>query len=126
MIYVFLFTSAIVFVELFIALDVRQQAQLIVSRAREATRVILSSDLDDDQKETFMRRSSVEMFAATFKFLMKFLVIILVIYAMFFLITFTFPATREPILESFVSPIVMLGLTLAAFAYVWLRNVIFK
>ena len=126
MTYVFLFTSAIVFVELFIALDVRQQAQLIVSRAGEATRVILSSDLDDDQKETFMRRSSVEMFAATFKFLMKFLVIILAMYAMFFLITFTFPATRESILESFVSPIVILGLTLAAFAYVWLRNVIFK
>lgn len=126
MIYAFLLVSCIVFIELFMVLDLRKDASRIIAGSREAMRVIMSPEADDDEKEAFVRRASADMFVATFKFLLKFLIIFLALYALYALVSYIVPAIRGPILESLVSPIVIVGLTLLAMAYVWLRNVILK
>ena len=66
MIYVFLVVSCIVFVELFIFLDPKTDAAKIVKRSRESIGVVISSELDDDEKEAFMRNASIQMFKGTF------------------------------------------------------------
>lgn len=126
MIYVFLLASCIVFIELFIVLDLKQEATDMVARSHAAMRVMMSAEYDDDEKETLVRRASIDMFKATFLFALKFLLIVLVLYTMYWLTVTVFPGLRGPILGSIVSPIVVIGLTLAAAAYVWARNVILK
>ncbi len=126
MIYLFLLGSCIVFIEMFIVLDLKREAMSFVARSRAAMRVVMSAELDDDEKEALVRRASIEMFKATFLFSLKFLFIVLVLYTMYWLIVTVFPELRDPILGSIVSPIVIIVLTLAAAAYVWARNVLLK
>ena len=126
MIYVFLLASCIVFIELFIVLDLRREATSIVTRSHAGMRVLTSADLDDDEKEALVRRASVDLFKATLLFSLKFLMIALALYIMFWLAVALFPDLRNPILESIASPTIIIGLTLAAAAYVWARNVLLK
>lgn len=88
--------------------------------------VITSSELDDDEKESFMRRTSVEMFKATFLFILKFLLTISILFVMYWLFTVAFPELRVPILQHFMSPLVIAGMTVVAIAYVWIRSVALK
>ena len=126
MINVFLVISCIVFIELFIFLDLEKEAIGIITRSREAMSVVMSSELDDDAKEAFMRHASIDMFKATFMFVIKFLLIAVVLYAMYWLLVSIAPDLRDPILESFVSPIVIIGVTFAGISYAWVRNVVLK
>ncbi len=126
MIYVFLIISCIVFSELFIFLNLKNEAMELVTRSREAMAVVMSSKLDDDAKETMTRQASIDIFKATFKFVLKFLLIVIVLYAMYWLFITIVPELRVEILESFVSPLVIIGLTVAAMSYVWVRNAVLK
>ena len=126
MIYVFLLATCIVFIELFFVLDLRRETKDIVARSRAAVQIVMSAELDDDRKETLVRRASIEMFKVTFLFSLKFLLIALALYSMYWLVVMVFPELRDPILGSIVSPIVIIGLTLVAAAYVWARNVLLK
>lgn len=126
MIYVFLLASCIVFIELFIVLDLKKEAMDMVARSHAAMRVMMSAEYDDDEKETLVRRASINMLKATFFFSLKFLLVVMALYTMYWLTVTVFPELREPILRSIVSPIVIIGLTLAAAAYVWARNVLLK
>jgi len=124
--YAFLLVSCVVFIELFIALDLRQQAADLIARSREAMSVVMSSTLDDEAKEAAVRRASVDIFKATFVFAFKFLIIVIVLYAIFWLLVTLIPDLKSPILESFVSPLVIIGLTVAAMSYAWVRNAVLK
>jgi len=126
MIYLFLLAFCIAFIELFMALDIKREGVNLIARSRDAMAVIASSELDDDEKESFMRRTSVEMFKATIRFIIKFLLIIMVLFVMYWLTIFAFPELRAPILQYFVSPVGIVGMTLIAIAYVWIRNVTLK
>jgi hypothetical protein len=126
MLYVYLGVSCIAFVELFIALDILHESRSLISRTHEAMRVVMSTELDDDQKEVFMRRASLEMFKSTGLFLGKFLVIAAALYAVYVAAVAVFPDLRPQILASLASPASMVGLTAFAFVYVWARNVIFR
>ena len=68
MIYVFLLASCIVFIELFIVLDLKKEAMDMVARSHAAMRVMMSAEYDDDEKETLVRRASINMLKATFFF----------------------------------------------------------
>jgi cytochrome c biogenesis protein CcdA len=87
---------------------------------------VMSSEMGDDEKEAFMRRAALKMLIATILFVAKFLLIVLALSAVYWLSVTVFPELQEPIMESFVSPTIIVGLTLLAIAYVWARNVIFK
>ncbi len=118
--------SCVIFIELFIFLDLKNDAMRLVTQSRKAMSVVMSSKLDDDAKEAFLRQASIEMFKATFVLAMKFLVITVVLYAMYWLLVTIAPDLRVPILESFVSPVVIIGVTVVAMSYAWVRNVVRK
>ena len=126
MIYLFLMISCVIFIELFIFFDLKNDAMKLVTQSREAMSVVMSSKLHDDSKEAFMRQASIETLKGTFMFAMKFLLITVVLYAIYWLLITMVPDLRVPILESFVSPTVIIGVTVAAMSYAWLRNVILK
>ena len=126
MTYVFLVISCIVFIELFIFFDLKSEATKLVTRSREATGVMMSSKLDDDAKEAMIRQASVDIFKATFVLAIKFLLIVMVLYGMYWLFITIVPALRAEILDSFVSPLVIVGMTIVAMSYVWVRNAVLK
>jgi len=126
MVYVLLLLFCIVFFELFVRLDLRKDAMAIVTRSREAMRVMAAKDMSDDDKEAFMRRSSLAMFRTTGTFTLKFLGILVVLYAIFRGVVALLPDLERPLLDSFVSPLIIVLLTVATLLYAWLRNAVFK
>lgn len=126
MLYVYLAVSCIAFIELFIALNILRDSRSLISGSHEAVKVVMSPDLDDEEKEVFMRRASVEMFKSTGLFLGKFLVIAGVLFVVYFATVSVLPNLRPQILASLVSPVFLAGLTAFAFVYVWARNVVLK
>jgi hypothetical protein len=126
MTYLYLVVSCIVFIELFIALKIKRQAHNLISESRETMGVMMSPEIGDDEKEAFMRRAALKMLIATILFAGKFLLIVLALSTVFWLSVTIFPELQEPIMESFVSPAIIVGLTVLAVAYAWARNVVFK
>ena len=126
MLYAYLAISCIAFIELFIALRIQQDAAVLIARSRDAMSVITSRDLDDDQKEAYTRKASVEMFKLTGLFVVKFLAIAVALFVIYWVTVSTFPDLRAPILASFVSPLFLLGLTVLAIIYVWVRSVLLR
>ena len=126
MIYLVLLSSCVVFVELFLLLDLKREALQIAGLSRETLAVVMSSELGDEAKETFMRRASIDVFGATCRLVGKFLAILAVLYAIFWLASTLSPELGDRIVESFVSPSIIIGLTILTAAYVWARNVVRK
>jgi hypothetical protein len=122
MIYPLLFLFCVVFLELFLLLDLRREAIAIVARSREAVRVMVAKDMSDDDKEAFMRRASLAMLKATATFTLKFLGIFVVLYAIFLGVVALIPDLERSLLDSFVSPPIILMLTIATVLYAWVRN----
>ena len=120
MLYPLLVLFAIIFFELFMILRISKDAATIVSLSRESIRVLTSSTMGDDERETCIRRSSAEIFKATCGLAMKFFSIGLVLYFLFRMTAIQFPDLRKPMIESFVSPftIVILTATIAFYALV--------
>jgi hypothetical protein len=126
MIYALLFLFCVVFLELFLLLDLRKEAIAIVARSREAVRVMVAKDMSDDEKEAFMRRESLAMLKATAMFALKFLGIFAVLYAIFLGAVAVIPDLERPLLDSFVSPPIIVMMTIATVLYAWARNAILK
>lgn len=126
MIYALLLLFCVVFLELFLLLDLRKEATAIVARSREAVRVMVAKDMSDDDKEAFMRRASLAMLKATTTFTLKFLGIFAVLYAIFLGAVALMPDLERPLLDSFVSPPIILMLTIATGLYAWVRNAVLK
>jgi hypothetical protein len=125
MIYLPLLLLAIALFELFAWLRMTQDAKAIIARSQEAMRVLQSTQMGDDEKEVFMRQASLESFKATFRFALKFLLAGGVLYALYRLTITFFPHLEEPLLESFVSPVALVGVTLAVMVYARARKTIF-
>jgi hypothetical protein len=126
MTYAVLLVLCIVFLELFLLLRLRDDVMTIFRRSREALRVFMAKDLDDSEKETFMRRESVLMLKAAGSFTAKFAIIFGVLYLVYLLAVSAFPDLRDEILDSLVSPAVIVILTVATLCYAWARNAIRK
>ena len=126
MIYGLLLLFCVVFLELFLLLDLRKGATAIVARSREAVRVMVAKDMSDDDKEAFMRSASLAMLKTTATFTLKLLGIFAVLYAIFLGAIALVPDLERPLLDSFVSPPIILMLTIATVLYAWVRNAILK
>jgi hypothetical protein len=126
MTYAMLLVLCIVFLELFLFFRLRDDVMTIFRRSREALRVFMAKDLDDSEKETFMRRESVLMLKAAGSFTAKFAIIFGVLYLVYLLAVSAFPDLRDEILDSLVSPAVIVILTVATLCYAWARNAIRK
>lgn len=126
MIYALLILSCVVFLELFRFLRLRKETAAIVARSREAMRVMLAKDISDDDKEAFTRRASLAMLKVTATFTLKLLGMFAVLFAIFVAAIALRPDLERPLLDSLVSPRIILILTIAAVSYAWLRNAVVK
>ena len=126
MIYALLLLFCVVFLELFLLLDLRKEAIAIVARSREAVRIMVAKDISDDDKEAFMRRASLVMLKATATFTLKVLGMFAVLYAIFLGAVALIPDLERPLRDSLVSPPVTLTLTIATVLYAWVRNAVLK
>lgn len=126
MIYALLFLFCVVFLELFLLLDLRKGATAIVARSHEALRVMVAKDMSDDEKEAFMRSASLALLKAAATFALKVFGIFLVLYAIFLGAVALAPDLERPLLDSFVSPPILLMLTIATVSYAWVRNAVLK
>jgi hypothetical protein len=124
MIYAVLFPFCIVLFELFALLKIGGDAMAIITRSQEAMRVLVSSELGDDDKEVLMRRGSADIFKATLRFALKFLAIGVVLYLLFLLTVTLFPGLKQPMLESLYSPVAIAVLTVGTMCYAWVRRAI--
>ncbi len=124
MIYVSLLLFGVVFFELFLLLQIGTDAMAIIARSQEAMRVLVSPQLSDDDKEVFVRRASGQIFVATLRFAGKFALIGLALYALFWCLVTVFPDSERELLQSFVSPLVIVALTVATVAYAWVRKTV--
>ena len=126
MTWVLQFVLCVVFLELFLLLKLGPEAMSILNRSREGARVFTDASLDDDQKEAFMRRASVEMLKATGRLVLKIAAIGAALYLAYLLIVALVPTSREAIVAGFTSISVIAILTVATVVYAWARNVISK
>lgn len=126
MIYASLTIFCIVFVELFLFLNIRKDIALVASTAQESLRVLASAKMTDDAKEAFVRRASLALFKATGFFAAKVIAILFTLYFIYFLFIVASPGLEQDLLRSFVSPMVILITSIVAMCYAWVRNVILK
>jgi len=73
-----------------------------------------------------MRRESLAMFKATAMLMLKLLAISAALYAIFLGIVAVMPDLERSLLDSFVSPPIIVMMTIATAAYAWTRNAILK
>jgi hypothetical protein len=121
-IYAPLLILCITLFELFALLNMAASAKTILTRSQEAMRVLASHDLSDDEKESSVRRGSLAILKATLALAAKLLLTGAILFALFELIVAIFPALRQPLLDSFVSPLVIVILTVAIIVYAWARK----
>ncbi len=124
MVYILLLSLSIVFVELFIFLNIISDAQGVLKLSAESVNVMKSKTMTDDEKEAFMRKNSATMFIATMKFLAKFVLIFAILFGLIYIIEISSKLLAEQVMQSFVSVYMMIALTAATLIYVWIRNVI--
>lgn len=126
MIYASLAIFCVVFVELFLFLDIRKDVARLASTAQESLRVLASAKMTDDEKEALVRRASLDLFKATGLFTVKVIAIVAVLYLVYSLFIVALPDLEPELLQSFVSPLAILITSIVAMGYAWLRNVILK
>jgi NADH:ubiquinone oxidoreductase subunit 3 (subunit A) len=116
-----LFLSVVLF-ELFRLLKLADDAKAIIATSQQAMRVVRSPEIADREKESFMRRASIETLKATLRLAAKFLLVGAILFALFELIVAIFPGLGAPLRESLLSPAVIVILTAAVVGYAWARK----
>ncbi len=121
MIYLLLFLFCVAFVELFILLNLSGDFHSVIEFSRKGLGVLMSSEMDDEEKELSIRRRSLELFKATFLLAAKFFSVFLIFYALYFMLRRFSSETGEAVLAGFQSLTVLVILTVATMFYVWIR-----
>ena len=122
MIYGPLVLLSVVLFELFRLLRMGRNARTIIASSQEAMRVLRSADLADEEKESFMRRGSIEILKATLLLAAKLIFAGAILFALFELIVVILPDLRQPLLASLLSPSVIVILTAVVLGYAWARK----
>ena len=122
--YIVLMLMSIIFVELFLFLKIIADAQSVLSLSSESVKVMQSKKMSDREKEKFMRTNSVTMLTTTFKFIGKFILIFAVLFGIVWTVAQYESELAAQIESDFYSIYIIIGLTVATLAYVWIRNVI--
>jgi hypothetical protein len=126
MIYVFLLIMCVVFIELFLFLDVSKQLGSTISLSKEALDVLKSSTIEDEEKEVIIRRKSLSIFKVTLFFTSKFLLIFFILYVIYLLSIHWFFVSEKEFAEKIFSLQILLSMTIVSMLYIFIRNVIKK
>ena len=123
MIYAALLAFGVVFVELFLGLRLLNEVGSIFRLSKEASGVLTSKELSDDEKEVRIRGASLNIFKATAMFIVKFAVIAAALAALYFALIQVLPERRAELDEGLTSWFGIVFVTVAMLIYVRIRNV---
>jgi len=126
MIYIALLLLSVLFIELFILFDINDSIRSVLRISRDAYSTVMSSELDDNEKELFVRRSSLAMFKITLAFLLKIMFVLLALYVFYILFSFLFSFSGEELIKVSLLPQTIIALILLSFLYIRLRSVIIR
>ena len=126
MIYALLFLMCVVFVELVILMDMREHLKSTMILSKEALAILTSSVIEDDQKEIFMRRRSLEILKTTAIFTAKFFLIFLILYILYVLTVQFSPVSKKAFIDTMLSLRALFTMTVTALFYIWMRNAVCK
>ena len=126
MIYIALFFLSVVFIELFILLGINDSVKSVLRISRDAYSVIMSVELDENEKEQSIRRASLDMFKITLVFLAKFIIVLPALYILYLVLSSLFSLSEERLIEVSFLPQTILALIFIGFLYIRLRSVIIR
>jgi len=126
MIYFALLLLSILFIELFILFDINDTVRSVLRISRDAYSVMRSPELDENQKERFIRRSALDMFRITLVFLVKITFILLALYVLYVILSSVFSLSEDRLIAASFLPQTIIALILLGFLYIRLRSVIIR
>jgi hypothetical protein len=126
MIYISLVLLSVLFIELFILFDINDTARSVLRISRDAYSIMQSSELDDGEKERYIRGSALDMFKITLVFLVKIILILLALYVLFIILSSVFSLSEVRLMEASLLPQTIIALILLGFLYIRLRSVIIR
>jgi len=126
MIYITLLLLSVLLIELFVLLDITHSVRSVLRISRDAYSTMMSSELDENVKEQFVRRSSLDMFKITLLFLVKITFVLLVLYVLYMILSSLFSLSEDRLIEVSFLPQTIIALIIFGFLYIRLRNVIIR
>jgi hypothetical protein len=126
MIYITLLLLSVLFIELFIILDINGTVRSVLRISRDACSIMKSSELDENEKERFVRRSALDMFRITLVFIAKIVLILLALYVLYIILSSMFSLSEASLIEASFLPQTIIALILFGFLYIRLRSVIIR
>ena len=126
MIYITLLLLSVLLIELFVLLDITHSVRSVLRISRDAYSTMMSSELDENVKEQFVRRSSLDMFKITLLFLVKITFVLLVLYVLYMILSSVFSLSEDRLIEVSFLPQTIIALIIFGFLYIRLRNVIIR
>jgi len=126
MIYFALLLLSVLFIELFVLFDINDTVRSVLRISQDAYSVMRSPELDENEKERFVRRSALDMFKITLIFLVKITFILLALYALYIILSSVFSLSEDRLIEASFLPQTIIALILLGFLYIRLRSVIIR
>jgi len=126
MIYITLLLLSVLFIEMFILLDINDSIQSVFRISHDAYAIIMSAELDETDKERRIRSSALEMLKITLVFVLKFASILLAMYILYIVMSSMFSLSEDLLIEVSLLPQTIIVLILISFLYIRLRSVIIK
>jgi hypothetical protein len=126
MTYITLLLLSALFIELFILFKINDSVKSMLQVSRDAYSIIMSTELDEDEKERSIRRASLEIFKITLTFFVKFMIVLLALYVLYEILSSLFSLSAEQLIEVSFLPQTILLLILIGFLYIRLRSVIIR
>jgi len=126
MIYITLLLLSVLLIELFLLVDITHSVRSVLRISRDAYSTMMSSELDENVKEQFVRRSSLDMFKITLLFLVKITFVLLVLYVLYMILSSVFSLSEDRLIEVSFLPQTIIALIIFGFLYIRLRNVIIR
>lgn len=122
MIVAVLAAMVVVFAELFLALGLRGHFRVTTDASREVMAILRSETMSDDDKETAMRRLSLQLIRQSGLFLAKLALILAAMAGLYLIAIHLLGVDAARLDASLLSPLVWLAMTIAAVHYVWIRH----
>ena len=121
-----LIVGTIICIEAFFFLRLDIQARGVFAIASDAFAVLADRRLSDEQKESCARRAARLILKMTIIAVLKLAAIAGALYALFLVAAWAHPPSAARIVGALISPVLLVAVTLVAFAYVWIRNAILR
>ena len=121
-----LIVGTIICIEAFFFLRLDTQARGVFALASDAVAVLADRRISDEQKESCARRAARLIFKMTTVAVLKLAAIVGALYALFLGAAWAHPPSAARFVAALTSPIILVAVSLVAFAYVWVRNAIFR